>query len=234
MILCIETATNVCSVALIDRDRVIGIKESSIDKSHASLLSVFIEELLSEQKIKAQSLDAVAVSMGPGSYTGLRIGVSTAKGICFGAGLPLIAINTLKSMYYGAVELYSSDPEINTKTLYCPMIDARRMEVYSSLYDSKGNEIREVQAEIITEDSYMSFLEESPILFFGNGSDKCLELINHTNTVFRRDYQLSASSLAIPALYAFDKKDFADIAYFEPYYLKDFVATIPRKNILGK
>jgi tRNA threonylcarbamoyladenosine biosynthesis protein TsaB len=234
MILCIETATNVCSVALIDRDRVIGIKESSIDKSHASLLSVFIEELLSEQKIKAQSLDAVAVSMGPGSYTGLRIGVSTAKGICFGAGLPLIAINTLKSMYYGAVELYSSDPEINPKTLYCPMIDARRMEVYSSLYDSKGNEIREVQAEIITEDSYMSFLEESPILFFGNGSDKCLELINHTNTVFRRDYQLSASSLAIPALYAFDKKDFADIAYFEPYYLKDFVATIPRKNILGK
>ena len=234
MILCIETATNVCSVALIDRDGVIGIKESSIDKSHASLLSVFIEELLSEQKIKAQSLDAVAVSMGPGSYTGLRIGVSTAKGICFGAGLPLIAINTLKSMYYGAVELYSSDPEINPKTLYCPMIDARRMEVYSSLYDLRGNEIREIKAEIITEDSYMSFLEKSPILFFGNGSDKCLELINHTNTVFRRDYQLSASSLAIPALYAFDKKDFADIAYFEPYYLKDFIATIPRKNILGK
>lgn len=233
MILCIETATNVCSVALSDNGRVIGLRESSIDKSHASLLTVFIEEILSEHGLKVGSLDAIAVSKGPGSYTGLRIGVSTAKGLCYGAEVPLIAVNTLQSMYYGAIEKYSEEDEISKDTLFCPMIDARRMEVYSSLFDADGREIRAVEALIITEESFAAELDKSPILFFGNGSDKCLDIISHSNAIFRTGYELSASSLALPAYSAFKKKEFEDVAYFEPYYLKDFVATIPRKNILG-
>ncbi len=233
MILCIETATSVCSVSLSHGNNVLGLRESSIDKSHASLLTVFIEELLADHKIKAEELEAVAVSKGPGSYTGLRIGVSTAKGICFGAGIPLIAVSTLKSMYHGAIKKYAHHPHIDTKTLICPMIDARRMEVYSSVYTYEGDEVRVIKAEIINEESYRDMLDKSTILFFGNGSEKCKDIIRHPNAIFEDKYMLSASSLAVPAQKALLNKEFVDIAYFEPYYLKDFIATIPRKNIPG-
>lgn len=232
MILGIETASYVCSVALFDKEKLLGIRESCVDKSHASLLTVFIEELLEEHNISAASLDAVAVSKGPGSYTGLRIGVSTAKGICYGAGIPLIAINSLRSMYYGAKDKYGAD--IYKNTLVCPMIDARRMEVYSSVYTAGGEEVQGVRAELIDDTSYRDLLEKNTVLFFGNGADKCREVINHPNALFIEGYKLSASSLAMPAQEAIDNQSFEDVAYFEPYYLKDFVATIPRKNILGK
>ncbi len=232
MILCIETATSVCSVSLCHDNLILGLKESHIDKSHASLLTVFIEELLSEHKIKAEALDAVAVSKGPGSYTGLRIGVSTAKGICYGAGIPLIAISTLKSMYHGIIVKYHDYPGIDN-TFICPMIDARRMEVYSSVYKYNGDNIRDVKAEIIDSESFGDLLKQAPVLFFGNGATKCKELIKHPEAIFEDAYELSAASLALPAQKALENKKFEDIAYFEPYYLKDFVATIPRKNILG-
>jgi tRNA threonylcarbamoyladenosine biosynthesis protein TsaB len=232
MILCIETATSVCSVSLCHENNILGLRESRIDKSHASLLTVFIEELLSEQKISAKDLDAVAVSKGPGSYTGLRIGVSTAKGICYGAGLPLIAVSTLKSMYHGIIEKYHDYPGINN-TLFCPMIDARRMEVYSSVFRHNGEALRAVIAEIINNDSFSDLLSDSPVVFFGNGAEKCKDLISHPNAIFKDAYELSAVSLALPAQKALENKEFEDVAYFEPYYLKDFVATIPRKNILG-
>lgn len=232
MILCIETATNVCSVSLCHETKILGLRESHIDKSHASLLTVFIEELLSEHKISAEALDAVAVSKGPGSYTGLRIGVSTAKGICYGAKIPMIAIGTLKSMYHGAIEKFKTYPDINN-ILICPMIDARRMEVYSSVFNYKGEELRAVKAEIINDKSFSDLLSHSPVLFFGNGAAKCKDLINHPNAIFIDNYELSAGSLALPAQKALENKEFEDVAYFEPYYLKDFVATIPRKNILG-
>jgi tRNA threonylcarbamoyladenosine biosynthesis protein TsaB len=233
MILCIETATSVCSVSLWHENRILGLKESHIDKSHASLLTIFIEELLSDNKITADSLDAVAVSKGPGSYTGLRIGVSTAKGICYGANIPLIAVSTLKSMYHGITDKYNDYPGINN-TLICPMIDARRMEVYSSVFKYNGEEVRGVKAEIINNESFSDLLSDSPVLFFGTGAEKCKDLISHPNAIFEDNYEISAGSLSIPAQKALDNKEFEDVAYFEPYYLKDFVATIPRKNILGK
>ena len=234
MILCIETATSICSVALCDKDKIIGLKESAVDKSHASLLTVFIEELLNEQNVSTEALDAIVVSKGPGSYTGLRIGVSVAKGLCYGATIPLIAINTLESMFYGAVEKYYSDSQIDTKMLLCPMIDARRMEVYSSLFDSGGKEKIPVKAELINEDSYSEYLKKGPILFFGNGSDKFEEIISHPNAIFKSDYKLTASSLIKPANEAFENKRFENLAYFEPYYLKDFIATVSKKNLLGR
>lgn len=232
MILCIETATSVCSVSLCHENLILGLKESHIDKSHASLLTVFIEELLSEHKLSAEALDAVAVSKGPGSYTGLRIGVSTAKGICYGAGIPLIAISTLKSMYHGIIDKYHDYPGIDN-ALICPMIDARRMEVYSSVFRYKGDLVRDVKAEIIDNESFGDLLKQAPVLFFGNGATKCKELIKHPDAIFIDGYELSAGSLALPAQKALENKEFEDVAYFEPYYLKDFVATIPRKNILG-
>jgi len=234
MILCIETASYVCSVALCERKQLIAYRESKADKSHASLLTVFIGELLEEHKLSASSLDAVAVSKGPGSYTGLRIGVSSAKGICYGAGIPLIAIGSLSSMFYGAKDRYSDLLEKDPATLICPMIDARRMEVYSSLFTLQGEEIEPVKAEVIDKSSYLEQLDKHKILFFGNGADKCKELIKHPNAIFAEGYELTASSLAIPSQEALENEVFEDVAYFEPYYLKDFVATIPRKNILGK
>jgi len=231
MILSLETATNVCSVALSDNGVLLNIKESSIDKSHASLLTVFIDILLKDAGLKVADLDAVAVSKGPGSYTGLRIGVSTAKGLCYAAGVPLIAINTMQSMYYSFIE--SDEKGAGDDIIYCPMIDARRMEVYSSLFDSEGNELSEVKAEIIDTDSYKDMLGDSKIKFFGNGADKLSDTIVHKNALFHKGFELSARGMTVPAEEALKDNNFEDIAYFEPYYLKDFIATIPKKKLLG-
>ncbi len=226
LILNIETSTEVCSASIAKNGQVIAVKESFEDRSHASLLTVFIEELLTEAKIKPNDFDAVSVSEGPGSYTGLRIGVSVAKGICYAKNIPLIAVNTLQAMAIMATNIITEK-----NALLCPMIDARRMEVYSAIFNADTTQSRKTIAEIIDEDSYKKELSINKIAFFGNGADKCKQLIKHKNALFIDGVYPSAKYMAQLAQKAFDKKQFKDVAYFEPFYLKDFVATIPKKKI---
>lgn len=233
MILCIETATDLCSVALCDGKTILSLKESDEGRSHASLLTVFIQELLGEAGINADSLDAVAVSKGPGSYTGLRIGVSAAKGIAYGASIPLIGIDTTLSMFYGFYDLIKDKYHFSSNDLFCPLLDARRMEVYSAVYNSGGKIVREIKAEIMTEDSFGEYPDTSRLFLFGNGAAKCKNVIKRKNIIYEPGYRISASSLCKPASEAFSKGLFEDVAYFEPFYLKDFLTSKPVKNILG-
>ncbi len=226
LIVSIETSTNICSAALARDGKVIGLVESSDEKSHASQLTLFIQKLLQEQNLHANDLDAVSVSHGPGSYTGLRIGVSVAKGICYAVGKPLIAVNTLKAIALMAKE---SIPE--SKGLLCPMIDARRMEVYSALFNWQLDVLKEISAEVIDHLSYQEMLEKQTIYFFGNGAEKCKDVLVHPNAHILEGIYPSAKYMAILAEDAFQKTDFKDVAYFEPFYLKDFVATIPKNKI---
>ena len=216
-ILALETATKNCSVALFNKSSLIAHKQKvSEDYSHAEQLTPFIQEVLFESQIEFRSLSAIAVSTGPGSYTGLRIGTSVAKGLCYALDIPLIAVPTLKAMAYSV----SKNHKVN---LYCPMIDARRMEVYSAFYNKKNQEIRSVQADIIDKDSYQSFLQEE-VLFFGDGSYKCQELIKDKNAIFLDGVLPSANNMGKLAFEAFHQEKFEDVAYFEPFYLKDFVS----------
>jgi len=224
LILNLESTTTVCSVALSDGDKIIALKETNKENSHSQLMSVFVEEIFNENKITAKDLSAVAVSKGPGSYTGLRIGVSLAKGICYGAEIPLIAIDTLYALAHG----YKSANKIELDAMLCPMIDARRMEVYNVVYHSTLYPINEVSAKVIDKDSFAEQLDHSKIYFFGNGAMKCKEHIKSKNARFD-DFNCSAKYMAAPAYERLMKKQFEDTAYFEPYYLKDFVA-IPAKN----
>jgi tRNA threonylcarbamoyladenosine biosynthesis protein TsaB len=233
MVICIETATNLCSVALCNSSGVISLKESNDFKSHASMVTVFIEEALKENGILVRELEAVAVGKGPGSYTGLRIGVSVAKGIAYGASIPLIGIETTLSMFWGMAgkaEAITGDEE---NTLFCPMIDARRMEVYNAVYDSHGRKEKEISADIIDENSFADLPESKKIIFFGDGASKCKGVINRKNVYFADDFRISASHMQRPVYQAIGNRNFEDVAYFEPFYLKDFITTIPRKNILG-
>ena len=232
MIICIETATNLCSVALCDSAGVISLKESNDLKSHASLLTIFIGNIFKETGVSATDLKAVAVSKGPGSYTGLRIGVSVAKGIAYAASIPLIGIETTLSMFTGMSEKMKKDHRPDQDTLFCPMLDARRMEVYSALYNTSGIRIRDISAEIISADSFMSYPESNKIIFFGDGASKCREIIKRAESEFVDDFAMSAAHMHIPAYKAFESKHFEDVAYFEPFYLKDFITTTQRKNIL--
>ncbi len=226
LILNIETSTPVCSASLARNGEIVGIQESFDEKSHAALLSVFIDSLLTENKVKPEDIEAVSVSEGPGSYTGLRIGVSVAKGFCYAKNIPLIAVNTLQAMAIMAGR------QINDRdVLLCPMIDARRMEVYSALFDSQGTEIRGTMAQIIDESTFTQELAKNKIMFFGNGSDKCKEKITHPNAIFLNGIYPSAKYMAPLSQKAFNSKDFKDVAYFEPFYLKDFVATIPKNKL---
>jgi len=227
MILCIETATGECSAALCDEKRIHGVIEAPPGKSHAAALTVIIQQLMTENRIRPTDLDAVAVSKGPGSYTGLRIGVSAAKGIAYGAGIPLIAINTLEAMCSGYASLYPED--LHDGVLLCPMIDARRMEVYNAVFTSDGKKVRETAATIVDRDSFSELLAQNKVIFFGNGAGKCRETINHPGALFREGFSLSASYLHIPSVNALRNKQFEDVAYFEPYYLKEFIATVPKK-----
>lgn len=227
MILCIETATGICSAALCDETNVAGIAEAPPGMTHASSLTVIIGRLLEEHRIRPDDLEAVAVSKGPGSYTGLRIGVSAAKGIAYGAGIPLIGINTLAAMCSGYVTRHPE--ELTAGTLLCPMIDARRMEVYNALFRPDGTTVRETSADIIDSTSFSDLLNKNRIIFFGNGSEKCRLTITHPNALFVEGFLLSASYLHLPAVNAMRNKQFEDVAYFEPYYLKEFIATIPGK-----
>ncbi|HVN58101.1 MAG TPA: tRNA (adenosine(37)-N6)-threonylcarbamoyltransferase complex dimerization subunit type 1 TsaB [Bacteroidales bacterium] len=234
MILCIETATSVCSVALCERDKVVSVRENTEGKSHALLLTVFISGIFSELGLKASDLEAVAVSKGPGSFTGLRIGVSVAKGIAYRANIPLIGVDTLAAMFHGIAGRASEKYDLGNDPLYCPMLDARRMEVFYSVFDSSGKILQDTGAGIIDSQSFSAVSEEKKILFFGNGAGKCRDVIRRGNAVFEPGFLLSASHLRIPAYMKADAGRYEDVAYFEPFYLKDFIATIPRKSITGQ
>lgn len=230
LILNIETATNVCSVALAKDGQLIALKESKEDKTHAALLTVFIEEILKENNIKISNLDAIAVSKGPGSYTGLRIGVSAVKGLCYGANKSLISVCTLQSMAQGIIE--QTAPEKLNSAWLCPMLDARRMEVYSAFYDHNNEKKKDIAADIIDENSYQDILDARKVFFFGNGADKCREFIKHENAEFIADIFPSAINVMKLSERAFSNQTFEDVAYFEPFYLKDFVALTSKKNLL--
>ena len=234
MIICIETATDLCSVALCDSSGVISLRESTELKSHAAMLTLYIEEIFKETGIRAQDLDAIAVSKGPGSYTGLRIGVSVAKGIAYGASVPLIGIETTLSMFWGIVLSLQESQSDNSNTLFCPMLDARRMEVYYAIYDIHGNTVKNIAAEIISKDSFINIPESQSIIFFGDGAGKCRETIKRTNAIFAVDFRISAAYMHKPAFQALNDSCFEDVAYFEPFYLKDFIISRQKKNILGK
>lgn len=225
VILNIETSTSVCSTALSIDGEIEFHLEDYNGQSHATQLGVFVDETLKYADSRKYKLDAVAVSCGPGSYTGLRIGVSMAKGICFGRNIPIIAIPTHKIMC--VIPLLYND--LSEDALLCPMIDARRMEVYSTVYNKALEEIRPTSAEIITENSYKDLLDKGPVYFLGDGSAKCKDVIKHTNAIFLNNIVPLAKSMPLLAEKAFTNQDFKDVAYFEPFYLKEFVASTPKK-----
>lgn len=227
-ILHIESTTTVCSVALSQDGACLFEKANYDGPQHNTLLAPYAEEALSFADSHAIPLDAVAVSCGPGSYTGLRIGVSTAKGLCYGRNVPLIAVGTLELLCV-PVLLYHDLPE---EALICPMLDARRMEVYSAVYDRALGVKRKIEATVVTPDSYIEFLEQRPVYFFGNGAAKCQEVIRHPNAHFIDKIVPLAKNMIPLAEKAVAQQKYADVAYFEPFYLKQFVTTKP-KNLLN-
>ena len=222
----IETATDICSVALSQDGKVLLSRENPNGPQHNTVLGPYIEEMVSFADSHAIPLDAVAVSKGPGSYTGLRIGVSTAKGLCYGRHLPLLSVSTLQLL---CVPLLLNE-EIPEGTLLCPMIDARRMEVYSAIYTSSLQEVKTISADVITPESYSDILDKQPILFFGNGAAKCKDVITHSNARFYKDIVPLAKYMMPLAEKAFLNGKTEDVAYFEPFYLKEFIATQPKKK----
>jgi tRNA threonylcarbamoyladenosine biosynthesis protein TsaB len=232
-ILNIETSTEVCSVSLAKEGETLFEKESSEGLNHSQLLTVFIEELFKNNNFGFKQLDAVAVSKGPGSYTGLRIGVSVAKGLCYGLNIPLISVGSIEAMgHYVALNLSEfANLTSADNLLFCPMIDARRMEVYTALFNAKGEAITPVTAEIIDESSFAEQLVNYSILFFGNGADKCRSKITHKNALFEGPAKTSARFMQSLSEKKYNKQEFENVAYFEPFYLKDFVATIPKNKI---
>ncbi|MDC3030141.1 tRNA (adenosine(37)-N6)-threonylcarbamoyltransferase complex dimerization subunit type 1 TsaB [Flavobacteriales bacterium] len=220
LIVCIETATKSCSVALSKDGHLVAVKEEVSEQySHSEQLTVFIEQLLQKERLNVSDLDAIAVSSGPGSYTGLRIGVSTAKGLCYASDVPLIAVSTLSAMAQAMKDKYH-------ETQLCPMLDARRMEVYCALY-SKSH-ASPVVAKIIDQDSFAEELAQGPLLFFGDGADKCQDMLTHTNAHFELGVYPSATNMIPLAQDKFQNQDFEDVAYFEPFYLKDFVSAVKK------
>lgn len=228
LILNIETSTPVCSASISENGKEISGRVSFDDKSHATMLSIYVNQIFNETGITAKQLSAVAVSQGPGSYTGLRIGVSLAKGICYAANVPLIAVNTLQAMALMAKEQSSKN-----YNLYCPMIDARRMEVYTALFDNNNCEYAATKALIIDNQSFVKELEKNTILFFGDGAKKCRDIITSSNSCFIDNIYPLASYMAILSATKLANKNFVDVAYFEPYYLKDFVATVAKNKVIG-
>ena len=273
----IETSTALCSAALAEDGVITAYRESSAPKAHASLTAVFIQEMLEEKGLTIADCDAVCVSKGPGSYTGLRVGVSTAKGLCFGSGKPLIAIGTLdiltaqaqeaspETVIADTSETVIADPSktviadpsetviddtsetviadlIGNPSHIVPMIDARRMEVYAATFkrtDAPANhseatplytQVTETAPAIIDETSYTDLLEQGPVLFIGDGAGKCADVIKHPNATFIQCWP-KASAMLQPALRAYRERRFEDVAYFEPFYLKEFVATVSKKKL---
>ncbi|MFN4762453.1 tRNA (adenosine(37)-N6)-threonylcarbamoyltransferase complex dimerization subunit type 1 TsaB [Gillisia sp. Q332] len=214
-ILCIETASTNCSVALAKNGNLFALKEDySNGFSHAERLHIFIRDILAENDMQLSNLDAIAVSKGPGSYTGLRIGVSAAKGLCFSLGIPLISVSTLTALAY----------QVKEKVLVIPMLDARRMEVYTAVFDNEREQILKTSAMILDENSYFEYLEKGPVYFIGSGVTKFNEICKHPNAIFVEGKLPSAKEMVDLAIYKYKISDFEDVAYFEPYYLKDFMA----------
>ena len=224
-ILNIETSTDVCSVSVSQDGACIFSQEDHDGPNHAVKLGTFVDEALSFADSHAIPLDAVAVSCGPGSYTGLRIGASMAKGICFGQDLKLIAVPTLELM---AVPVLLRE-EVEEGALLCPMIDARRMEVYSAVYDRALHEVRDIQADVVDAETYREYLDRGPVYFFGNGAEKCMEVINHPNARLIKGVEPLAKWMFPIAERRIAQEKYEDVAYFVPFYLKDFVAHQPKK-----
>ena len=221
IILHIETSTNICSIAVSENGQCLFSKSDSEGMNHAALLSVFIAEAMDFLKSASKKPDAVAVSSGPGSYTGLRIGVSTAKGLCYGLDIPLIAVRTLEVLTANALQI----TDTATNSLFCPMIDARRMEVYAAFYNQEGIIQREISADIIDENSYSEILESHSVYFFGNGAEKCKATLTHPNARFIDGMYPLAENMIVLAEKAYVENMFVDVAYFEPFYLKEFYTT---------
>ena len=221
IILNIETTTKNCSVSIAEKGEILAIKElNNGNYSHAEVLHPFILDVLKEANLTSNRIDAVAVSKGPGSYTGLRIGVSAAKGLCFALDKPLISIDTLTSLSFSiTIE----------EGIIVPMLDARRLEVYASVFNEKHQKIREIKAEIIDENSFCEYLERSKVYFLGDGSQKCKEIITHKNAIFIDAKFPSAQEMAKLSYEKYKISDIENVAYFEPFYLKDFIA-IPSKK----
>lgn len=223
----IETSTALCSAAIAEDGMTVSYRESSAPKAHASLTAVFVDEMLRERGLRMDDCDAVCVSMGPGSYTGLRVGVSTAKGLCFGSGKPLIAVGTLDTLVaQAAAEGLLPDGCRHI----VPMIDARRMEVYSGIFTPDGRQITETAPVIVEPETYADLLAQGPVLFIGDGAGKCADVLAHGNATFVQCCP-KASSMLMPAMAEYKEKRFKDVAYFEPFYLKEFVATVSRKKL---
>ena len=254
-IVLIETSTALCSVALAENGNITAYRESSAPKAHASLTAVFVQEVLEERRVKLADCDAVCVSMGPGSYTGLRVGVSTAKGLCFGSGKPLLAVGTLDTLVAQAYGEIAGQAGNDGYRFIIPMIDARRMEVYTAIFASSVIpnsssvipnsssvipseveespsyiQITETAPAIIDSESFAEYLEQGPCLFIGDGAGKCADVIKHPNAHFCQCHP-KASAMARPAMTALQDGKFQDVAYFEPFYLKEFVATVSKKKL---
>ena len=264
-IILIETSTSLCSTALAEDGQIVAYKESTTPRAQASLTAPFVKEMLDGRGIGVRDCDAVCVSKGPGSYTGLRVGVSTAKGLCFGAGIPLLAVGTLDTLVYQAAgdnRLPAEGAPLPAGTVAAgqcllpdgcrfvvPMVDARRMEVYTAVFTPEGRQLSVTRPQVIecidqvigncdvtsasSDGSPVTFadlLAEGPVLFIGDGAGKCREVLSHPNARFAQCCP-KASSMLRPALAAFDASRFEDTAYFEPFYLKDFIATVPRNKI---
>lgn len=228
-ILHIDTATQYCSVALSEGDRLMDIRETAEKNAHSRVVTIFVDELLKSSGMKPEELDAIAVSMGPGSYTGLRIGVSTAKGLCFALNKPLLAVSTLQAMALASISMMKSTEVIQGKMWFCPMIDARRMEVYAAFYDHDGKLKREVRPDVIDENSFADILQQRKVAFSGDGSVKCEKTLGHQpNASFLKEVISSAKFMIPLALEKYNSGEFEDTAYFEPFYLKEFIAGKPR------
>ena len=240
-IIYIETSTSLTSVALSEEGRIVAYKDTEVPRSQASLTAVFLDEILRERGLTVKDCDAVCVSKGPGSYTGLRVGVSTAKGLCFGAGIPLLAVGTLDTLVYQA----AGEGLLPEGCRYVvPMVDARRMEVYTAVFTPDGRQLSETRPQVIESlsqplagtsgfpagASFADLLAEGPVLFIGDGAGKCSEVLAHPDAHFAQCCP-KASAMLRPAFEAFEAGRFEYTAYFEPFYLKDFSATVPRRKL---
>jgi tRNA threonylcarbamoyladenosine biosynthesis protein TsaB len=232
LILCIETGTDICSVGIARDGELMSLRESDQGRDHAKQVAVFVDELLRETGVKPDELDAVAVGMGPGSYTGLRIGVSFAKGLCYGLNIPLLAVGSLEALTDVAIKDYEAgiiQVEGWDEALLCPMVDARRMEVYTQIFNSRCEAQSEVSAEIITEESFSQWRAKGKLVIFGNGAAKCQEMLPDAIYI---NVAPSARGLTRIAHQLFEAGKTVDIAYFEPFYLKDFVVIPSKKKLL--
>jgi tRNA threonylcarbamoyladenosine biosynthesis protein TsaB len=232
IILLLETSTEVCSVALAKEGKILDLEENQEGLNHSELLTFYIEMILKRNNLHTNEIDAVAVSKGPGSYTGLRIGVSVAKGLCYALDKPLLAVCTLDALAFYVIQHQKEfNLELDQDSLLCPMLDARRMEVYFAVYNHHGEYVEPVSAKVISETSFLELFEKNRIFFFGNGAAKCSAAITHQNAVFKGPQKVSARFMSDLVWQKYLRDEFEDVAYFEPFYLKNFIATVPKNKI---